>query len=109
VTLVGYDGPARVKGLAETAKERFQVDLQSADGSTDALKAVLLKDAEVVLCAGRAGVQILSALQISESKTLKVAADINAVPPSASRASARRTMASKWGPVSASGRLPSAA
>jgi methylene-tetrahydromethanopterin dehydrogenase len=82
VTLVGYDGPARVKGLAETAKERFQVDLQSADGSTDALKAALLKDAEVVLCAGRAGVQILSAQQISESKTLKVAADINAVPPS---------------------------
>jgi methylene-tetrahydromethanopterin dehydrogenase len=82
VTLVGYDGPARVKGLAETAKERFQVDLQSADGSSDALKAALLKDAEVVLCAGRAGVQILSAQQISETKSLKVAADINAVPPS---------------------------
>lgn len=82
VTLVGYDGPARVKGLAETAKERFQVDLQSADGSTDALKATLLRDAEVVLCAGRAGVQILSARQISETKCLKVAADINAVPPS---------------------------
>jgi methylene-tetrahydromethanopterin dehydrogenase len=82
VTLVGYDGPARVKGLAETAKERFQVDLQSADGSTDALKATLLRDAEVVLCAGRAGVQILSARQISETKSLKVAADINAVPPS---------------------------
>jgi len=81
VTLVGYDGPARVKGLAETAKERFQVDLQSADGSTDALKAALLRDAEVVLCAGRAGVQILSAQQISETKSLKVAADINAVPP----------------------------
>ncbi len=82
VTLVGYDGPARVKGLAETAMERFQVDLQSADGSTDALKATLLRDAEVVLCAGRAGVQILSARQISETKSLKVAADINAVPPS---------------------------
>jgi len=82
VTLVGYDGPARVKGLAETAKERFQVDLQSADGSTDPFKATLLKDAEVVLCAGRAGVQILSAQQISECKSLKVAADINAVPPS---------------------------
>jgi methylene-tetrahydromethanopterin dehydrogenase len=82
VTLVGYDGPARVKGLAETAKERFQVDLQSADGSTDALKATLLKDAEVVLCAGRAGVQILSTQQIVETKSLKVAADINAVPPS---------------------------
>lgn len=82
VTLVGYDGPARVKGLAETAKERFQVDLQSADGSTDALKATLLRDAEVVLCAGRAGVQILSAQQIAETRSLKVAADINAVPPS---------------------------
>jgi methylene-tetrahydromethanopterin dehydrogenase len=81
VTLVGYDGPARVKGLAETAKERFQVELQSADGSSDALKVGLVKDAEVVLCAGRAGVQVLSAQQIAECKSLKVAADINAVPP----------------------------
>jgi methylene-tetrahydromethanopterin dehydrogenase len=82
VTLVGYDGPARVKGLAETAKERFQVDLLSADGSSDPLKAALLKDAEVILCAGRAGVQVLSAQQVADSKSLKVAADINAVPPS---------------------------
>lgn len=81
VTLVGYDGPARVKGLAETAKERFQVELLSADGSTEQLKATLLRDAEVVLCAGRAGVQILSAQQIGQAPALKVAADINAVPP----------------------------
>src|SRR5262245_46535787 len=81
VTLVGYDGPARVKGLAETAKERFQVELQSADGSSDSLKAALLKDAEIVLCAGRAGVQVLSTQQVGQASSLKVAADINAVPP----------------------------
>jgi methylene-tetrahydromethanopterin dehydrogenase len=81
VTLVGYDGAARVQGLADTARERFQVELGAADGSSDALKAALLKDAEVVLAAGRAGVQILSAAQIAAAPALKVAADINAVPP----------------------------
>ena len=34
-----------------------------------------------MLCAGRAGVQVLSAQQIGQAPALKVAADINAVPP----------------------------
>lgn len=81
VTLIGYDGPARVKKLAEDAKARFKVDMAYADGSSDALKVTALKDADVVLAAGRAGVQILSKMQIRQVGTLKVAADVNAVPP----------------------------
>jgi methylene-tetrahydromethanopterin dehydrogenase len=81
VTLVGYDGADRVKQGAADAKSRFDVELGYADGSSDALKSALLEDAEVVFCAGRAAVQVLSADQLAAAGKLKVAADINAVPP----------------------------
>ncbi|MCG8359836.1 MAG: methylenetetrahydromethanopterin dehydrogenase [Kiloniellales bacterium] len=82
VTLVGYDGEARVKAAAEDAKTRFNTDLAYADGSSDALKSGLVSDAEVILCAGRAGLQIVSAEQLRAAGRLIVAADVNAVPPS---------------------------
>lgn len=80
-TLIGYDGPTRVKKLAEDAKARFKVDMAHADGTTDALKVAAMKDADVVLAAGRAGVQILSKTQLGQVASLKVVADVNAVPP----------------------------
>jgi methylene-tetrahydromethanopterin dehydrogenase len=81
VTLVGYDGPARVKELATDAGARFKIDLAHADGSSDPLKVAALKDADVVLAAGKAGVQVLGKAQLQQAPTLKVAADVNAVPP----------------------------
>jgi methylene-tetrahydromethanopterin dehydrogenase len=81
VNLIGYDGPARVKALAELAKQRFNVDVSYSDGSSDALKGEAIKSIDVILCAGRAGVQILSSQQVSQVRNLKVAADVNAVPP----------------------------
>ncbi|MHC4815881.1 MAG: NAD(P)-dependent methylenetetrahydromethanopterin dehydrogenase [Planctomycetota bacterium] len=81
VTLVGYDGAARVKQASEDAKARFDVDLAYGDGSSDALKGGIARDAEVILCAGRAGVEVLSSDHLSGADRLLVAADINAVPP----------------------------
>jgi methylene-tetrahydromethanopterin dehydrogenase len=80
-TLVGYDGEARVKRLAEMAGKRFGIALDAADGSSEAAKARLLQDADIVLSAGRAGVTVLSAALLAEAKRLLVAADVNAVPP----------------------------
>jgi methylene-tetrahydromethanopterin dehydrogenase len=82
VTLVGYDGIKRVSEAATEIKSRFGAGVHAADGSDDAKKADILKSAEAVLAAGRAGVQILSKDQIAGAKNLLVAADINAVPPS---------------------------
>lgn len=82
VTLVGHDGPSRVKQLAENAGARFGVTLDYADGSTDALKVAALERADVVLTAAKAGIQVLTSAQLQESPSLKVAADVNAVPPS---------------------------
>jgi methylene-tetrahydromethanopterin dehydrogenase len=81
VNLIGYDGPTRVKALAGLAKEQFNVDVAYSDGSSDALKVEAIKSVDVILCAGRAGVQILSSQQVSQASNLKVAADVNAVPP----------------------------
>jgi methylene-tetrahydromethanopterin dehydrogenase len=81
VTLVGYDGIKRVADAATEIKARFGAGVHAADGSDDAKKADILKNAEAVLAAGRAGVQILSEDQIAAAKNLLVAADINAVPP----------------------------
>jgi methylene-tetrahydromethanopterin dehydrogenase len=57
VTLVGYDGITRVSAAAAEIKARFEVDLRGADGSDDGKKAAILANAEIALCAGRAGVR----------------------------------------------------
>ncbi|MFZ3353836.1 MAG: NAD(P)-dependent methylenetetrahydromethanopterin dehydrogenase [Xanthobacteraceae bacterium] len=81
VTLVGYDGIKRVEDSAKEIKTRFDVDVRAADGSDDEKKSAILADSEVALCAGRAGVLILSQAQIAAAKKLIVVADVNAVPP----------------------------
>jgi methylene-tetrahydromethanopterin dehydrogenase len=82
VTLVGYDGVKRVSDAAREIKTRFQVDVRAADGSDDTKKTDILAQAEAALCAGRAGVRILSSAQLAQAKRLLIAADVNAVPPS---------------------------
>jgi methylene-tetrahydromethanopterin dehydrogenase len=79
--LIGYDGAERVKALAGLAQERFKVELAHADGSSEPLKEQAIKGVDVILAAGRAGVQIVSAAQLAKAPSLKVAADVNAVPP----------------------------
>jgi len=81
VVLVGYDGPERVRRSADEIKRRFGVEVDYADGSTEALKSKILDAAEVAFTAGAAGVQVLSKAQIDEAPGLLVAADVNAVPP----------------------------
>jgi methylene-tetrahydromethanopterin dehydrogenase len=82
VTLVGYDGVKRVSDAAREIKTRFQVDVRAADGSDDTKKTDILAQAEAALCAGRAGIRILSSTQLAQAKRLLIVADVNAVPPS---------------------------
>ena len=79
--LVGYDGPERVRALAESAKKRFGVEIGHADGSSETANNAALADAEIVLSAPRAGVQVLSKDQLARAPKLLVAADVNVVPP----------------------------
>lgn len=82
VTLIGHDGIGRVTASAAQIKERFGVAVAVADGSIEEKKVAILKEAQAVICAGRAGVRILTLAQITGAEHLLVAADANAVPPS---------------------------
>jgi methylene-tetrahydromethanopterin dehydrogenase len=81
VTLIGHDGVERVTRSAEEINRRFGVAVHVADGSTEDRKAAILEAADVALCAGRAGVQIIDAALLARARRLLVVADVNAVPP----------------------------
>jgi methylene-tetrahydromethanopterin dehydrogenase len=67
--------------FAEEAKRRYGVDLRGTTAASDADKARLLADADVVFCTAKAGIQVLNASVLADAKQLKVAGDVNAVPP----------------------------
>jgi methylene-tetrahydromethanopterin dehydrogenase len=79
--LVGYDGPERVRKLAEEANARFSVNLGYADGSTEEQKTELAHEAELIFSAGPAGKRLITTAQLQQAKKLLVATDVNAVPP----------------------------
>lgn len=50
-------------------------------GCSDADKAYLLASADIAFCTAKAGVEVLNDRVLADTKTLKVAGDVNAVPP----------------------------
>ena len=80
-TFVGYDGAARVERNAAEVKRRFGVDVAAADGSSAERRGAILASSDIALCAARAGVRVLSAADIESAAGLRIAADVNAVPP----------------------------
>jgi len=81
ITLAGHDGAERVKKVAAEARTRFGVEVDAADGSTDARKRSLVESAEVIVSAARAGIRVISKEQLTTATSLLIAADVNAVPP----------------------------
>ena len=81
-TLIGYDGPDRVRKLAEEANARFSVNIGYADGSTEEQKEELVRGADIIFAAGPAGKRLITLDQIKQAKHLPVVTDVNAVPPS---------------------------
>jgi methylene-tetrahydromethanopterin dehydrogenase len=80
--LIGYDGPDRVRKLADDANQRFSCNIGYADGSTEEQKAELAREADVIFAAGPAGRRLLTLDQLKAAKDVKVVTDVNAVPPS---------------------------
>lgn len=81
VTLPGHDGVARARVAADQINVRFNVEVAAVDGSGDADKLALLATTDVALATAKAGVQVLTAAHLAQAPALRVAADINAVPP----------------------------
>lgn len=60
---------------------RCGASLVGTYASSDADKARLISEADIVFCTAKAGVQVLSASVLKDAQRLKVAGDVNAVPP----------------------------
>ncbi|MFZ2650530.1 MAG: methylenetetrahydromethanopterin dehydrogenase, partial [Burkholderiaceae bacterium] len=64
-----------------TTGQRFQVEMQGVSAAQRSDLRASLAQADVVLACAAAGVQVVSAEDLSHARRLKVAADLNAVPP----------------------------
>jgi len=67
--------------FAAEAKQRYGVELRATAAASDADKARLISNADLVFCTAKAGIQVLNASVLEDAKQLKVAGDVNAVPP----------------------------
>jgi methylene-tetrahydromethanopterin dehydrogenase len=82
VDLVAHRSLADVQAKADSYNKRYNTNIDCVDGSNDALKTQVLEHTEIALCAAAAGVRVLTREQMAASSTLKIVADVNAVPPS---------------------------
>ena len=67
--------------IAKAYNRRFGCTLKGACASSEADKIKLVADVDLIFCVAKAGVQVLSASVLKEARQLKVAGDVNAVPP----------------------------
>ncbi|HKK16392.1 MAG TPA: NAD(P)-dependent methylenetetrahydromethanopterin dehydrogenase [Gammaproteobacteria bacterium] len=81
VFLASHRGKHLGDEIAEEYNGRFHVNMQGEDFSSEVAILKLLEDAEIVIGAARAGIQVLSKKHLAEAPKLLVAADVNAVPP----------------------------
>ena len=71
----------RAQAIAEAVSERFGISVAGAALNDDASARQVLTDAVALFTTGAAGVQVVSRAVWSSIPTLKLIADINAVPP----------------------------
>ncbi len=81
VTIVGRQ-LAKAQHIAEMCTTEFGDGQITIQGAADADKAEMIKNTDVVYATAAAGIEVLSAELVASAPALKVAADVNAVPPS---------------------------
>lgn len=79
--LVDHLSVETANDAAKQYNRRFQAKLVGAVARTDAEKVALLADADIVFCTAKAGIRVLSSAVLAQTQQLKVAGDVNAVPP----------------------------
>jgi len=67
--------------VAKAYNRRFGSTLKGACARSEADKAQLVANVDIIFCAAKAGIQVLSSAVLKEATLLKVAGDVNAVPP----------------------------
>ncbi|NKI97826.1 NAD(P)-dependent methylenetetrahydromethanopterin dehydrogenase [Rhizobacter sp. SG703] len=81
VSLSSRSGAAAAESAAHDTATRFGVTLHGVSGADTAAVRASLAEADVLLACAAAGVQVVSADDLPHAPRLKVAADVNAVPP----------------------------
>jgi methylene-tetrahydromethanopterin dehydrogenase len=71
----------KAQAIADLCNNEFGDGLTNITAGADADKAEYIKTADIVIATGAAGIELLSAALIASAPQLKVAADVNAVPP----------------------------
>ena len=66
---------------AKQYNRRFNAKMTAAVARNDAEKIALIADADLIFCTAKAGIRVLSAGVLAQATQLKVAGDVNAVPP----------------------------
>ena len=82
VHLVAHKEVAQIQAYADRLHEKYGFNLTVVDGTNDTAKTQILNIATVAICAAIAGLRVLETAHFSQSKTLKIIADVNAVAPS---------------------------
>jgi methylene-tetrahydromethanopterin dehydrogenase len=67
--------------VAKAYNRRFGCTLKGACAGSESDKTQLMANVDIVFCAAKAGIQVLSSAVLKEARQLKVAGDVNAVPP----------------------------
>ena len=80
-TIVSHMSIDEAQKKADQYNKLCNSSMYGTYGCSDADKSYLLADADIVFCTAKAGVEVLNARVLGDAQKLKVAGDVNAVPP----------------------------
>ncbi|HAU06778.1 MAG TPA: methylenetetrahydromethanopterin dehydrogenase [Gammaproteobacteria bacterium] len=80
-TIVDHSSLDTALEEAGKLEQYYGASLQATVAASDADKARLIQDCDIVFCTAKAGIQVLNASVLSDAKQLKIIGDVNAVPP----------------------------
>lgn len=80
-TIVSHMSIDNAQHIATQYNELCQCSMYGTYGCSDADKSYLLANADIAFCTAKAGVEVLNDSVLGDTKSLKVAGDVNAVPP----------------------------
>ena len=81
ITLIDHQSIDTAQSVADEYNASCGSTMRGTIASSDADKAYLLASEDIAFCTAKAGVEILNDAVLSDTKTLKVVGDVNAVPP----------------------------
>lgn len=81
VQMVAHKSVNEVEPKTKAWNEKYQVNMEAVDGTTEERKNSILASTDIIICAAAAGVQVINRGHLLVAKHLKIAADVNAVPP----------------------------